>query len=445
MTMPIIMNIFQGLILILIEVICCKIFFESFFDKRKFQDKWYGWILIPILVLIIYLGTALLASNILLKQIFVFFSMAFIMLVYFKSDFLRGVIITAIFQGLLLGIDCVGLIALKYLWGEQTKNVLFGVAGSMIVALICKMLLFGFVLIVRKLWNKKDSLNLLSDSEWLRFLYFPVITLIALISIAFNLEHVRSPEVINTMLIIGFGLVGMNILVLYLIRDIVEREVRLQEKYIIEERNRNQLDMYKLVCDNFDKQRKRTHEYKNQIGCIEGLLIDNKIKEVLEYVSNITGGLKKELDAIDTNNTIVNAILNSKYQEAVEKGIIFVLKVNDLSHIVIESEDIVTILSNLLNNAIEANEEIKNEKIIKLKFVDEGDYTIIAVKNTMHKEVEFINGKYQTSKDNAIEHGVGIENIADTIEKYNGSYIIKQFENYFNFTIIIPNKKPNES
>lgn len=120
--MPIIMNIFQGLILILIEVICCKIFFESFFDKRKFQDKWYGWILIPILVLIIYLGTALLASNILLKQIFVFFSMAFIMLVYFKSDFLRGVIITAIFQGLLLGIDCVGLIALKYLWGNKRKT-----------------------------------------------------------------------------------------------------------------------------------------------------------------------------------------------------------------------------------------------------------------------------------------------------------------------------------
>ena len=49
----------------------------------------------------------------------------------------------------------------------------------------------------------------------------------------------------------------------------------------------------------------------------------------------------------------------------------FVFKVNDLSKIVIEDEDLVVILANLLNNAIEACEKCEEKKTIKLKFVIE--------------------------------------------------------------------------
>ncbi len=37
--MPNISNIIQGLFLIIIEVICCKMFFEIFFERRKFRKK----------------------------------------------------------------------------------------------------------------------------------------------------------------------------------------------------------------------------------------------------------------------------------------------------------------------------------------------------------------------------------------------------------------------
>ena len=69
---------------------------------------------------------------------------------------------------------------------------------------------------------------------------------------------------------------------------------------------------------------------------------------------SISGNLSTELDYIKTNNVIIDAILNSKYKETLDKGIVFIFQINDLSGIKMRDEDIVVILSNLLNNAIEA-------------------------------------------------------------------------------------------
>jgi sensor histidine kinase regulating citrate/malate metabolism len=144
------------------------------------------------------------------------------------------------------------------------------------------------------------------------------------------------------------------------------------------------------------------------------------------------------LDLIDTNNVIVNAILNSKYQEASEKGIVFVVKVNDLSDVKIEDEDIVLILSNLLNNAIEASEKC-DEAVIKLKFVKENNQIVISVTNTMSTAPSVNGNMFVTSKtEDADMHGIGIENIKEAVEKYGGSYVIKHDRGSFRFAILIP-------
>lgn len=102
-------------------------------------------------------------------------------------------------------------------------------------------------------------------------------------------------------------------------------------------------------------------------------------------------------------------------------------------------EDIVVILSNLLNNAFEACETCE-EKIIRLKFIQEENQIIIAVANTF-KTVPIRDGDtFQTSKvENKEIHGIGIENIKDAVEKYQGMYAITCEDNYFKFSILISN------
>ena len=179
----------------------------------------------------------------------------------------------------------------------------------------------------------------------------------------------------------------------------------------------------------------------------QSFLVNMKfIKDVSRYrvllesfVNKISGQISKELDFICTNNVIVDAVLNTKYQEIRDKGIVFVFKINDLSSLNISDEDVVVIMSNLLNNAIEACEKCRGDKIIKLKIVIEDNNAIISVKNTYENAVIYENGEIQTTKIlDTDEHGIGIKNIAETIRKYGGSYVIQNDEREFYFSIMIP-------
>lgn len=231
----------------------------------------------------------------------------------------------------------------------------------------------------------------------------------------------------------------MNIVVFYLINDILEREMKMHENKVFQIQAKNQLEMYQSISENFDKQKRKTHEYKNQIACIESLLDKKQYSKLDEYVKKISGSLNNEPDAINTNNIIVNAILNTKYQEAEAKGIVFVFRVNDLSELKMKDEDVVTILANLLNNAIEACELCEDNKVIKFKFVKEDDIIIIAVKNTFSYDVIYENGEIKSTKtSNVDEHGVGIKNVLKIIDKYDGSYVIEDKDKEFFFSIIIP-------
>lgn len=90
----------------------------------------------------------------------------------------------------------------------------------------------------------------------------------------------------------------------------------------------------------------------------------------------------------------------------------------------------VIILSNLLNNAIEACQSC-TDKIIKIKLVKEKEQTVISVVNTFGTMPVLVSGEYQTTKENKAEHGIGIRNIKETVDKYGGSYVIRHKDHCF--------------
>ena len=98
-----------------------------------------------------------------------------------------------------------------------------------------------------------------------------------------------------------------------------------------------------------------------------------------------------------------------------------------------------SILSNLLSNAIEASTE-SNEPVVKLKFTRECHQIIISVVNTLSKEPCIIGNKFITTKEDTENHGIGIENIREAVEKNGGSCVIKYDESSFRFTILIPDQ-----
>lgn len=428
----------QSLLIILLEVLCCKIFFESFEEKRNENNMIRNSGILFALLFCIYFIAILLSNNFILKEILIIFVTTIFMYILFQIRMIKSFLLSILFQGVLLVVDYLTLLLMLSFFNSPTNiEKTYAVEGVLII-ILARVVLFLCVVFIKQSIGKKTS-PILSDAEWLKFIFFPIFSICTIMAMISGLEGIKNQHTEEIFFVIAFGLSGMNIVVFYLIHDILKREEKIRENEIFKMKVKNQTKMYHSISENFEKQRKKTHEFKNQILCIDSLLSSKKYDELVEYVGSVGGKLSQELDSINTNNVIVNAIVNVKYQEAIEKDILFVLKVNDLSQIRISDEDVVVILSNLLNNAIEACEKCKDEKVLKMKFVRENNMIILSVKNTYEGEIVYSEGKLPTTKDKGEEeHGIGIDNIINTVKKYNGSYIIKSENQEFYFSIIIP-------
>ncbi|MCL2362560.1 MAG: ATP-binding protein, partial [Defluviitaleaceae bacterium] len=143
----------------------------------------------------------------------------------------------------------------------------------------------------------------------------------------------------------------------------------------------------------------------------------------------------------DTGNIAFDSIINFKLKNAKEKNVKPKLQMSIPRTLNIEVADIVTILGNLLDNALDAVEK-STDKILRIDIEYNRGCLFIKADNSFDGEV-----KYETKKDSGeksivthkepSEHGHGLKNIRKAVDKYNGKVDIVHEGNVFSVTILI--------
>lgn len=430
-----IVDIIQSIIIIFIEAVCCKIFIDVFLHKNDYVNEWMN----KLSVLIMVFGLTLvkiIAQNFLIKSILIILIIMGVIYIFYHTTLLQNFVLSTIYYGILIAIDYLSMILINYLLPTRYFLHNNNAVSVMIIVLLCKMVLFLMILAIRKIWRSEDRLDMISNKEWLRLSFFPALTIISMISMQVSFDN--NSEIPHELLIIAFGLVIMNFVVFILIHDIVDREVTMRNIRLMQERTKNQMNVYRNMHDNYTQQRQRMHDYKNQLSCIQGMLVSGKIEETVEYISKLTGGLIKDMDSVQTNHAVVDAVINQKYRYAQSMGITIIMLYNDLSELIIKEEDLVIILSNILDNAIEACEKVEGDKVIKFKMIVENNQILISTQNPTKYEPKIVNSKMITTKTEESEHGIGLLNINTVVEKYDGTCAIQYKNGWFCLSILIP-------
>lgn len=429
----------SSLAIIIFEVICCKMFFESFCLNQKDSKSIKKVIILIIQVMGYYACGLMLSRWLVVKQLIAGLITASLMCIYFKISLKKSTILSMLYLGLVLLVDYVAYTGNRIMFSSEGEVHSGYVLVGNLVIIFGKIALFICILLIKRQFGKKTT-EVLTDSWWNKFLFFPIFTIITIAVMIAFFPYTENQTQAEVLYAIAFGMIIMNVFVYYLINDIVNNEAKLHEKEMLELQVKNELKMYHSISENFEMQKRQAHEFRNHILCIEALLRKNKYEDLFDYIINISDTISNENNVIDTNHVIVNAILNVKYHEALSKHILFVFRVNDLSKIMIQNEDLVVLLANLLNNAIEACEKCTGKKTIKLKFLlTEDNAVVLSVRNTFFQPIIYENDEIKTSKKNNPEnHGVGIKNIVKVIEKYQGSYIIESDNQEFYFSIFLP-------
>lgn len=424
----------------IVYVLLCSMFMELFAERRVLPKRWYRFGVLLVLGIAEYIISIVFNENMFLKQIAIISVCTFCMRICYRQNLPKLAVFVLLYQGLGFIADYSAILLAAKCFGKSMEEMYADTWIFLIMVVISQIFMFLFIMFLKR-YIVKQSSEMLNVAEWFRFILFPIFTIIIIMLLSTTYGLLETEMQKNALLGITFGLLVMNLIVFYLIGDIMKRESQNRENKIVLERVKHETGMYRTISENYEKQRKREHEFKNQLAFIAALARENRVDEISHYLKEYDQEIMQNTDSIDTNNVIVNAILNSKYQEMREKGILFVVKTNDLSTLRMKDEDIVLILSNLLNNAIEAAKQ-SVEAVVKLKFVIEGEQIILSVINTFSKEPVVSGNRFLTTKTEDVDrHGIGLENIKKTVEKYDGSCVIRHDEKHFKVAILISNQQ----
>lgn len=422
-----------------VEIICYLIFLGIFARGKKIKVK-QKISAICLLISIVYVCVHFLKNYTIVKLLMIMLTMLIVIRFLYEISAVKTIILTLLIQGIIGVIDYIVIMIVTARYNNidilEDSTDLIGV----LVIIASRIILFLFLIIIKRISViKKKNVIDMSNKEWLQFLIFPIFTLITVIVMTNSMVTSYHEDIVNVYYVIAIVLIVLNMVVFHLINEILENSQRIREADVLKQQSIGQLELYNSLRKNYDIQRKRTHEYKNQIMCIDSLLKKKNYNKLEEYINSIFDKLDGQLDMVDTNNEVVNAVINAKYYEALQNDVLFILKINDLSHIKVSDEDIVTILSNLLDNAIEAAGQCDIDKrTVGIKLLYEDDVLSIAVSNSYKTEPEIMEDGYmRTIKDDKEQHGLGIRNVVATLEKYNAEYIIDYKNGEFVFSIIM--------
>ena len=214
-------------------------------------------------------------------------------------------------------------------------------------------------------------------------------------------------------------------------RNLLLESDKLNQSYI-----KLQEEHYETLMDKDARTNELIKDLQDSLFRLSGLNDEGKQEEINQYINTMDDAMLVSKPTIQTNNNMVDAIVNRFATEADNMGI--GLKVTGIlpDECNIEAFDLCTIFANILTNAIEAVRDC-NVKKVELDLKYDQDRIFIREKNNYKGRIHRTGSILLTRKENKEMHGLGLSNIRDSASKYNGEVITDITDKTFTITIVM--------
>ncbi|MCX7714500.1 MAG: GHKL domain-containing protein [Clostridia bacterium] len=417
------------------EPFIVNIFFNSFFVKKNVSK---------VLKLTCFLLFGMLSAAVSIVGIGALFNSAlfvggvFLLSFFYESSFKNKIFYIVILMSFLIASEVFTLFIIMLLTNTGPETALEPGAMRLIGLIASKMIALFIVKTVCVL--KQNSQVKIPYLYWFMLLAIPIISIVTIHTIfTFNVTISDS----NYNLLSYISIVGMlliNFVVFYLF-DVIQEKFLEQTRYkFLEQQINYQLEHYKSLELSQTKTNKLRHDMKNHLLCIKGLIDGNNPDEATKYIKSIFDLMADNKNEINTGNHVFDCLLNSKIALAANNNINVDKDIKVPPKMNIEPVDICVILGNALDNAIECCSKLVDiEKIIKIKIEYINSNLFCIIKNSMNMNDKLNKkGKYYiTSKQEKSMHGFGLENMDNTVAKYNGILDFEQKDGFFTLSFVL--------
>ncbi|MFT4146795.1 MAG: GHKL domain-containing protein [Mobilitalea sp.] len=352
-----------------------------------------------------------------------------------KNPLLQKVILVFVFSAILAITDLIMLILLKVFINQPLTDALQNI-NSIYIIFICKLLTVLLFESIIKNRTRKPFIQYSYLSEISIIIFLNLILLLMTIYI-FNYKKSMVQDLDFIILFVFVTVLTITIYAILIIIQLEKKSKQQMETKLKLQQFELEMQLKDDIIYMSDKLRKLRHDMNNHFSIIKAFLFSKKYEDLEEYINSIYEDVELANELVLTSNKALSIMINTKKSIAKNKNIEFssMLLHSDIN---ILDKDMCTLIGNLLDNAIEAAVNSGGKKYIQLMIQRTEEGSIISCENSFSLKPNMSKGKFITRKENAGLHGLGVANITDIVNKYNGEVNFDYDDEVFHVRIIIP-------
>ena len=279
-----------------------------------------------------------------------------------------------------------------------------------------------------------DKIKLKKEEYIIIIIYYIIFLIVVLLSIAMSRNVDFSLIWQKTFLILDMLMFIANIIVLKMIFHINQQNHYEMENALLYMQITQQEKRIREEEENYREVQLLRHDLKRYLVTYRQLLQEGKYEVIEADIDKILGKRLNTNHCVYTENTILNAVICEKMEQCSIKNIKIEVQVNADKDM--DSIEYGVVLSNLLDNAIEAEEQEKEEnRYICLNIGVEQNMIHLVVSNYISESVLQNNALLETSKKNKQLHGIGLRGVKEFVNNKEGE--IEIFEENHMFVVHI--------
>ena len=264
-----------------------------------------------------------------------------------------------------------------------------------------------------------DKIKLKKEEYIIVIIFYIIFLIVVLLSIAMSRNVDFSLIWQKTFLILDMLMFIANIIVLKMIFHINQQNHYEMENALLYMQITQQEKRIREEEKNYREVQLLRHDLKRYLVTYRQLLQEGKYEVIEADIDKILGKRLNTNHCVYTENTILNAVICEKMEQCSIKNIKIEVQVNADKDM--DSIEYGVVLSNLLDNAIEAEEQEKEEnRYICLNIGVEQNMIHLVVSNYISESVLQNNALLETSKKNKQLHGIGLRGVKEFVNNKEG-------------------------
>lgn len=233
-----------------------------------------------------------------------------------------------------------------------------------------------------------------------------------------------------------FSMIALAIFIIY-----VNNTNKRMKRYLEMEKTLKdtQKNYYEAMLAKEEDTRRFRHDVLNHLIALGELAKQGEMKPVADYVEEIQGDIVKiQQKCYSIGNTIIDAFLNY-YVQMLEEDVEVSVTGCLTQEIAISDVELCTIFSNLIKNSVEElKKNGEGKKYLKIKVSSGQQAFKIEISNSISREGEIQGELPETTKKDKKNHGIGLRNVTETVEKNEGIFEWKAADACFQTVVTLP-------